>query len=470
MDPRDTRQAPGIERLGRASRNGWGRRIAAATASNRHLLTNAGSMVGTSIATASLGVLYWLLAAREFTPTAVGIAGAAISAMTLIGFVCTLGLGTLLMGEVPRRDRAAQMPLIGAGLRIAGLAGLVGGLAAALIVPAIASELDPLSASLGGLVFFAVGAGLTALALVLDQALIGLLRGGLQLGRNVVFAVVKLLVLAAIAIAVSNAGAAWIYSSWTVGIAVSLVALLRFPAARRGARSRPDYASLGRMRGEAASHAAVNLGLETADLLMPVIVLVLLSAGENASFYIAWMITNILVMVPLSLSMVGYAIGSGDASGLAERFRFTLRISIGFGIVANLVLLVAGGWILGIFGDTYTDATNALHVMALGVFPLAIKVHYVAVQRVNRRLRTALPIVWAGTVLELAGGAIGALAGGLTSVAIGWVVGLCIEACVMGPTVLRSIRPGGAGPVPAQVVDWESEWRADFEAATLGRH
>jgi O-antigen/teichoic acid export membrane protein len=416
-------------------------RLGEAASSNRRLLTNAGSMVGTTLVTSVLGVAFWLVAAHQFSQKAVGIAGAAVGAMTLLGFMATLGMGTLLMGELPRRDDGHRS-LLNAALVVTGLTGSVLGLGFALIAPLVSSNLGALSASWPSTAFFAAGVGLTALALVLDQTLIGLLRGGLQLGRNVVFALVKLLALIAIAVLVAHAGAPWIYSAWAGGIAFSLVVLVRFYARRDGDPLRPNFALLREMRASAASHAVVNLALETADLAMPILVVMILSANANASFYMAWMITNFLVMVPLSLSMVLYAIGSGNAPRLRERLRFTLGISLAFGLIANLVLLPAASPILGVFGQNYSDqATTPLHILALGVFPLAIKTHYVAVHRVQRRLRAALPVVWGGTLLELAGGALGASLGGLPGVALGWLAGLSLEALVMGGDVLDAIRP-----------------------------
>ncbi|MGH2965687.1 MAG: lipopolysaccharide biosynthesis protein [Solirubrobacterales bacterium] len=411
---------------------------------NRALLTNAGSMVGTTLVTSALGVAFWLVAAHSFSQAAVGVASAAVAAMTLLGFMGTLGLGTLLMGDLPRRADGHHS-LLNAALLINVAAGAVLGLVFALIAPLVSSNLGAIGESLPSTAFFAAGVSLTALAFVLDQALIGLLQGGLQLVRNVVFAVVKLLALIPIAVLVTDAGAPWIYSAWTAGICLSLVVLVRFYARRDGDSLRPNFALLMKMRVSAASHAAVNLALETADLAMPILVIVLLSASANAAFYIAWMIAGFLVMVPLSLSMVAYAIGSADAAGLSRRFRFTFAISLGFGVIANLVLIPAASPALQVFGQGYADqATTALHVLALGVFPLTIKTHYVAIHRVHHRLRSALPIVWGGTLLELGGGAAGAIAGGLTGVAWGWLAGLCIEGLVMGRDVFRGLRPDRA--------------------------
>lgn len=449
--------------MSKASRfQGLAKRARALIAFNRLLLANAGSMVGTSLVTSILGLAFWVLAAHHFDQKAVGVASAATSAMILLGFTGTLGLGTLLMGELPQRE-SGRRALLNAALLAAGAAGIVLGLAFATVAPAVSSNLSPLDETWLSVLFFAVGVGLTSLGFVLDQALIGLLRGSLQLVRNVIFALIKLVAMAVAALLVSDAGAPWIYSAWAMGIAVSLVVLVRLYRRREGAVMRPNFRLLHEMRRSAASHAAVNLALETADLAMPILVVILLSAKANAGFYMAWMVAGFLVMVPLALSMVLYAIESGDPSRQVERFRFTLRLSLAFGVLANLVLLPAAAPLLNLFGTAYADqATTLLHIMALGVFPLTIKTHYVAIHRLQRRLGTALPVVWAGTLLELGGGALGAILGGLEGVAWGWLAGLCIEALVMGRDVWRGLHadtaelPGEQLQEPARVTGFDT--------------
>src|SRR5581483_7680653 len=114
-------------------------------------------------------------------------------------------------------------------------------------------------------------------------------------------------------------------------------------------------------------------------------------------------------------------------------------------------------------------ATAALHFLALGVFPLTFKTHYVAVHRVGRRLRAALPVVWAGTALELGGGAVGAIVGGLTGVALGWLAGLCLEALVMARDVLRGLRLDRADVPPELVAKEELPALSALDVPTLER-
>jgi len=449
---------------------GLGAMAGAAVRSNRELLSNASSMVGTAVVTSFLGAAFWWVATHYFSQDSVGIASASISAMTLLGFMSTVGLGTLLMGELPRLEIGHRSVINGA-LITTGSVGAALGLLFVAIAPLASANFDPLAQSLVTALIFAAGVGLTALTFVLDQALIGMLRGGIQLSRNIVFSVVKLAALVPVATAVSDAGPEWIYATWTVGIAVSLVVLVRFYRHRDDGPASPDFSLFKSMRLHALTHHGVNIALRTPELVLPIVVVTFLSASANASFYIAYMITSFMFFVPLSLSTVLYAVGSGESQRLADRFRLTVYVSLGFGVLSNLALLVLASPLLSIFGASYaSDATNTLHVLALDIFPSTILSHFVALRRIQRRLATALPLVWLGALLQVGGGIVGALLDGLVGVAIGWVAGATLEAIIMGPEVLRALKAthleGATEDKPEQR---EAEAMEAFETATAER-
>ena len=282
--------------------------------------------------------------------------------------------------------------------------------------------------------------------MVLDQALIGLLKGGLQLTRNIVFAAVKLVLLLGVAALAAAHGGMGIYAAWALGALLSLAVLVPFYRRQRDPLT-SNFRDLHSMRLDAASHHAFNLALRAPDLLLPVMVLIVLSPNLSASFYIAWMIASLLFGIPQSLSTVLYAVGSGDPKDLERRFRFSLGVSGACGVAAVLILLVAGEPILELFGASYaSQATIAVQILAVGVFPETIRTHFVAVRRLNRRIGAALPLVWGGAVLEVAGGTIGGIAtDSLTGVAIGWLIAICIESSVMSRDVWRMVAPGEPG-------------------------
>src|SRR5712692_5803175 len=138
------------------------------------MLVNSGSLVGTTAVTSALGFVYWWVAARQFSPESVGIASASISAMMLLGSLCMLGLGTLLITELPRQPGREGSIITTALIVVGGTGGCIG-ILFAILAPYASAEFLPLRASIADILIFAIGISFTAITLVLDQALIGLL-------------------------------------------------------------------------------------------------------------------------------------------------------------------------------------------------------------------------------------------------------------------------------------------------------
>lgn len=410
---------------------------------HRTLLANAGSLVGTTALTSGLGFVYWWLAARHFSTETVGLASAAIAAMSLLATIGMLGLGTLLIAEIPRRPDKTGALIITA-LLVAGLAGLVLGGGFALVAPFVSAEFKPLSADLTALTLFATGVGISAMALVLDQALLGLLRGDLQLWRNGFFAVAKLAVLWLATFVVADSTGLSIYATWLVGNVISFLILAGFVVRRYGRQifAKPELSLLRGLGKAAVGHHMLNLALLVPSLALPVLVTVLLSASSNAYFYVAWMIANLVFAIPASLTTVLYAVGANDGSALAQKTRLTLKLSLLVSLAANLGLLVVGSPILSFFGKNYAQqGTWTLYILGLGAFAITVKDHFVALHRIYGRVGQAVIPVVAGSIFELLLAGAGAVMGDLPGLAIGWLVAMAVEAVLLSPSVYRVAFP-----------------------------
>jgi len=417
----------------------WGRLRGTA---NLSLLTSASSLIGTTAVTSILGFAYWWLAARQFPAQAVGLASASISAMLLLGTLGALGFGTLLIRELPRR-RDQAFPFVLAALTVTATAGAVLGGAFACIVPLLSVEFAPLSASPLAVILFAVGVGLTSATIVLDQALLGILRGGKQFWRNALFSATKLLALAAIGFWSADRQALAIYATWILGNALSLawVAVGTLSARRNWRAYLPRVRVLWSFRRSALGHHLLNLALQGTSFATPLIVTAIVSATANAYFYAAWTMAGFVYAGPMALAVSLYAVGSNAPEAIAQRMRFTFGLALLGGIAANVIVFFATDPLLRLFGANYAaNAGTALRILGLGVFPVIIKDNYVTLRRIEGRVRGAAGLVAIGGLLELGCAAIGALIGGLTGVALGLVIGLCLEALLMLPTVYRFLR------------------------------
>jgi O-antigen/teichoic acid export membrane protein len=134
---------------------------------SRILIGNAGSLVVGSVANAVLGFAYWALAARSFSPEAVGYASAAISLMSFVALVGEFGLGTLVLGEI-QHDLKHAPRLISASLIAALALSLLCGLLAIAACNVMAIDLGAILNTRGGGFAFAVACAASGFALVLD--------------------------------------------------------------------------------------------------------------------------------------------------------------------------------------------------------------------------------------------------------------------------------------------------------------
>ena len=410
---------------------------------NAVILVNASSLFGTRIVTSVLGFIYWGLAARLYTPKAVGLASAAISAMLLLGTIGVLGFGTLLIGELPRRPQKAG-PLLTTSLVVAGTASLGLGFLFAAFARFVSHDLTPLAQNLGNMTLFTVGVALTTITLVLDQALIGLLRGNLQLHRNTIFSLVKLGAVFVTGWLLTDQLGLTIYATWAFGNLASLgyVAWASRPGPFRPGAYQPQWGLLRELKGPALRHYLLNLTLQVPGYTLPLVVTVLLSTEANAGFYVAWMLATSLFMMPQALTTVLYAVGAADTAALAEKMRFTLKFSLGIGVLGSILLLTGANLLLHFFGESYVEQASAsLRILALGIFPIIIKVHFVAICQIRNRMLDAAKVMAVGGSIELILAAVGAHIGGLTGLSLGWVIAITIEGIVSLPLVYRVARP-----------------------------
>jgi O-antigen/teichoic acid export membrane protein len=407
------------------------------------ILVNTGSLAGTTVITSALGFPYWWLAARKFPPEAVGLASAAISAMTLLASIAMLGWGTLLIGELSRQP-GREISLISAALILVGGIGGCLGIVFAVVAPFISANFQALRASLGDLALFAVGVSLTAIEFVLEGALIGLWRSDLIFWRSMLFALAKLAALLVVSLWLAHSLGLTIYATWTIGNAISLAALAGYAAVKgRGYKGSylPHWRLLRKLGSVALQHHILNLILQIPLLVAPVLITTLLSPTVNAWYYIAGSIASLASIIPTALVFVGYTSVCLEPTELARRARLTLSVAFVAAVLANGVLQPSAQQALGLFGQSYAEqAVWSLRIFAVGAFALIIKNHYIVLYRAWGRVTYAIPPITAGVLLELGALALGARLGGLSGLSLGWIAAIYIEAMCMFRTVYKAAQ------------------------------
>ncbi|MFG1989863.1 lipopolysaccharide biosynthesis protein [Actinoplanes sp. NPDC048988] len=422
------------------------RRSGVLTALKGHvdLFLNAGSLIATTAITSLLGFVFWWVAARAASPEAVGQASAAVSALTLIGTIGMFGMGTMLISELSQL-RGPKWELISTCLLVAGAAATVGGIAYVAVAQLWIPGLKEALGGQAGTVLLVVGIAVNAITLVLDEALIGLLKGPLQLTRNAWFAVIKLVLLAGLAVAPITVTGNELLLTWVAGIVAS-TAILGVALRRRGLIDSPrPRLSLLKGRGRSTfDHNLLNLASYLPRAAMPLLVTAVLSASANASFYTAFMVLSMLAMIPGSVALTLFAVASGDRRALRSKVRVGLLICVGVGLPGSLLVVLLANPIMSVFGASYADAAgDALRILALTYIPFVFLHFFLAISRVHNRVRRAGVFALFAGAAELAAAWYGGSHGGLTDLVAWFAVVLWIEALCVAPVVLRTVFATG---------------------------
>jgi O-antigen/teichoic acid export membrane protein len=406
---------------------------------NQDLLRNAGSLASTTGVTSFLGFAYWYYAAKVFSGDAVGYGTAAISAMALLSTIGMFGLGTMLIGELPRGGNRGGLMM--ASFIASFLGSFVLGLGFSLVTLTFTnSHFAEINATVGRMALFSFGVALTGATNVFDDSTIGLMRGGLQLSRNVTLSIAKMAALPVAALILHDAFGVGILLAWVIGTIISLIP----PAItikRSGSRilHRPDWALFWRLGKVTLAHNWLNLAITTPAKLVPVLVASLVAPSQNGAFYIASMMASFLFMVPLHMSTVLFAIVSSAPEKIAEKLRFVLRMSLSIGIPAGLAMGICAPFILSHFNSHYAGiATGPLWIMIIGYIPGLPNTVYIAVCRATGRVSQAAVFLTVFAVIQMAALEVGGRLDGLYGLSYGMLAVSIIEALITTPPVLRA--------------------------------
>jgi hypothetical protein len=182
------------------------------------------------------------------------------------------------------------------------------------------------------------------------------------------------------------------------------------------------------------------MALDAPHLVIPILATALVSPAEGAAFYAAWTMLAFVYVLPVHLGTTLFAIGAADRAGALRNARFTLRLALLGGAIGVPMLVLLGPSVLRLFGPAYAAwATAPLRLLSLGYFPMVFLAHFVAIRRIEGKVgRTALVVSIAGLV-EISAGAVGAIAGGMTGLAVGVLAGKLLQGAATAPFVLRAL-------------------------------
>jgi O-antigen/teichoic acid export membrane protein len=338
-----------------------------------------------TLVSSALGFIFWIVAARFYNPTDVGLAAAVISAASLLAVFSNLGFNFGVVRFLPNAQNPVK--LVNTCLNSVAGASLVLSILFLLLVPVLSPALLFVQDRALFALSFIVIVLVWAIFPLIDHVFVAKRTSNLVLVKSTIFNSLKI----PLAIFAAYLGAFGIFASWGIAMAIaSGVALLFFMP-----KILPDFVpSLTIDRAVINDILHFSLGNYVAHflylspgLVLPLMVLNLLGAQMNAYYYVTFMIAEILFVIPTAISQSLFAEGSTKKEGIEEYIRSSLKMIYLLMIPAIVIVFLLAGPLLLLFGSEYSGhGSGLLRVFALsGVF-LGVNLTYITLLRLEKKV------------------------------------------------------------------------------------
>jgi O-antigen/teichoic acid export membrane protein len=417
------------------------------------LLRNGYALFGNVGVTSVLGFLYWILAARAYSPEYLGLGSAALAmAQLLAGIAGQPSVASLLSRFVPRAGSGSTRLVVTAYC----LSGAAGAAVTLLYLAATRSELHA-PAVLGGGATAAVVLGVSVTVWCVfslqDAVLTGIRQAAWIPLENGLYGVAKIVLLLVLAPVSQRYG---IFASWIVPAAVAVlpINLLIFgrllPRHRTGTVADPEFhdrATLARYIGGDYLGSIFALAITN---LLPILIVARLGAEANGYVYVPFMIIDTVDLVTIYLGIALTVEGAADQSRLRQLVASVIRRTSLVVVPVVLILVLFAPLVLSLYGPLYVAHSSALmRILAPAVLARVITNLYISIARVHRRVsRIAMA---KGALLVLVLGQSWWLMDqiGLLGVAVAFLISEVAVAAALLPSMLRMLtrEPAAGAPV-----------------------
>ena len=389
---------------------------------------------------AIVGILFWIVVTRLYSTSDVGLCSALLSVAGLLSFVGTLGLGFGIIRFLPRSGE--KMRLLNSSFTFATLTAMVVALIFLAGLPFWSPKLvfvreDPIFFTT-----FVIFVATVAVSQILIQAFIAFRRAGFTFAYTIIVSLLKLALVAGLA---SLFNVFWIFASWVVATAVSLVVsfVIFLPQILPHYRPIPSLQTRG--NSELIHFSFVNYISQALwnlpGWILPLMALNILSAEATAYFYIGWTMSGLLLAISSSTSLSLFAEGSYKDERLGTDLRRSLKLITLLLLSAIVIMVLLGDQLLLLFGREYSaEGTHLLWLLALAALPASVNLLYLGVVRVEKKLKNILLITGAIAFVTLILSYLLLPWLGIVGAGVGWLAAQTAVALVVAPKLAKRLK------------------------------
>jgi O-antigen/teichoic acid export membrane protein len=378
-----------------------------------------------------LGFVYWLVAARTYSPEKVGLNSAAIYAMLFISGLAQLNLSSALIRFLPIAGRKTGRLIALSYL----VPALVGAAAAAIFLIGVDTwtpNLGFLTHSAGFEIWFIAAVICWNVFVLQDAVLTGFRRAIWVTADSTLFSVARIVLVIALAGPLPVYG---MFGAWTGAILASIVPINLFVVYRlmrsRARTTTSDGEGVGVRR--IVHFAGLDyigwLAFLAATTLIPVMITQRAGGEANAYFSLGWAVTQPLYLLSSSMGMSLVVSAAGEEEKLAVHVREAAVQALRLAVPIALMVVILAPYVLRVFGPAYAShGTLALRLAALSAIPNVVTTLYVYSCRAARKMGRLVVVLTTQSALVIGLSYVLLDPWGIAGVGAAWLIGQSVIA------------------------------------------
>lgn len=403
------------------------------------LYRNSFYLMANTLQLAAFGFFYWILNARFYTSSQVGLATTLVSLCTLLSSLSFIGINTSITRYLSGTKRKNDIINTGADLTALStvLVTFIFIIGIPLFSPKLALLQNPVIG--GGFLLFMV---IYIWNLLLESIFIGYRSAKYTLIKNLILSMTKL----ALPVFLVALGALGIFLSFSIANIASLFIGVYF--LMKHFSYKPNFCLnrtiIKKISGFSFGNYVANFIVSFPSLALPVIISNAMNYQSAAYFYIDMMIANLLYIIPFAASQSLFAEGSHNKEQLPSLLNKTFKIASLLMIPAIILTVLFGNAILLVFGKSYShEGITLLRYLALSGLFLIINYIAPTLLKLTYRLKllVAINFFGTGTILFLSWLFI---KHGLSGIGLAWFYGQLVTSILylvflLPSTVIKSL-------------------------------
>lgn len=384
------------------------------------LVRNSIYLMLSTVVMGGLGFFFWLICARLFSPSQIGIATTLISAMSLISYTSLLGFNSTFIRTLPKLNQRDN--IINTGLILSNGASIIIAIVYVLLVPYFAPRLDVLHDNVWYAIGFILLVAMATTNLLTDSIFIAYRAAKYNLLIDgLIMSITKML----LPFLFVGLGAYGIFAASGAAASLAMISSIIFLVWKFGykPRLRIHKTTLKDVMHYSFASYIANLLNIAPTLVIPLVVLDRLGSAAAGYYYLAFMVANLLYTVVYAVSQSLFAEGSYDDNSVHKLLKKSVAIIAGVLIPSSTALLIGAHFLLGIYGTHYSEqASSILRILALSAPAVGLYTISNVLLRIAKQTYSliAINIVYFAVI---AGLSLFWTSRGLTWVGYAWLIG-----------------------------------------------